>query len=245
MWRIAVFTDEPVLVSGLDSILAASGAFQSAFSCANTADLFAAMDREPPDLLLADLKPELSFGLLAELRKRAPMCRVVLWVHSISTEAAFQAMGFGVRGILRKTLPPDLLLKCLRKVLEGELWFEKALTESFLSIEKVHLTRREVQLVMLLSQGLRNKEIGGMLDISEKTVKVYLSKLFQKVGVKDRFELALFGLKNLVGTQTSVDSVSSMQLPRLRTLALDRPVAATSASTAASAASARVFISRA
>jgi DNA-binding CsgD family transcriptional regulator len=61
----------------------------------------------------------------------------------------------------------------------------------------VSLTKRESQLVSLLSQGLKNKEIASTLTISEGTVKVYLSRLFQKVGVKDRFELALYGLRNL------------------------------------------------
>ena len=106
-------------------------------------------------------------------------------------------MALGVRGILRKTLPSDLLIKCLQRVNEGEFWFEKALTDSFLSAKRIALTKREGQLVSLLSQGLKNKEIASMLLISEGTVKVYLSRLFQKVGVKDRFELALYGLKNL------------------------------------------------
>jgi DNA-binding CsgD family transcriptional regulator len=85
----------------------------------------------------------------------------------------------------------------LQRVNEGEFWFEKALTDSFLSAKRIALTKREGQLVSLLSQGLKNKEIASMLLISEGTVKVYLSRLFQKVGVKDRFELALYGLKNL------------------------------------------------
>jgi DNA-binding CsgD family transcriptional regulator len=106
-------------------------------------------------------------------------------------------MELGVRGVLRKTLGPELLIKCLGKVCEGELWFDKSLTASFLSAKMVALTKRESQLVALLSQGLKNKEIASTLQISEGTVKVYLSRLFQKVGVKDRFELALYGLKNL------------------------------------------------
>src|SRR5450756_515245 len=130
--------------------------------------------------------------------------RIVLWVNSISTELAFQAMGLGVRGILRKTLPTELQVKCLQKVQAGELWFEKALTDSFLCARRVALTQREGQLVSLLSQGLKNKEIATTLMISEGTVKVYLSRLFQKVGVKDRFELALFGLKNLTTGQLPV-----------------------------------------
>jgi DNA-binding NarL/FixJ family response regulator len=151
-------------------------------------------------------------------------CKIVLWVNSISTELAFQAMGLGVRGILRKTLPTDLQVKCLQKVQAGELWFEKALTDSFLCARRVALTQREGQLVSLLSQGLKNKEIATTLMISEGTVKVYLSRLFQKVGVKDRFELALFGLKNLTTGQLPEKSARvPSAMPGLRSLVLDRP----------------------
>ena len=59
------------------------------------------------------------------------------------------------------------------------------------------LTPRQGQLVALLTQGLKNKEIASKLNISEGTVKVYMSRMFQKLGVKDRLELALYGLKNL------------------------------------------------
>jgi DNA-binding CsgD family transcriptional regulator len=121
-----------------------------------------------------------------------------------------------------------LQVKCLQKVQAGELWFEKALTDSFLCARRVALTQREGQLVSLLSQGLKNKEIATTLMISEGTVKVYLSRLFQKVGVKDRFELALFGLKNLTTGQLPVGEkgqrLSASAMPGLRSLVLDRPL---------------------
>jgi DNA-binding CsgD family transcriptional regulator len=117
-------------------------------------------------------------------------------------------------------------VKCLQKVNAGELWFEKALTDSFLCARRVALTQREGQLVSLLSQGLKNKEIATMLTISEGTVKVYLSRLFQKVGVKDRFELALFGLKNLTTGQLPVGEKGQRlgpgAMPGLRSLVLER-----------------------
>lgn len=144
-----------------------------------------------------DLTASITFGALSGLQESASHAKIVLWVHSISTELALQAMSLGVRGILRKTLPTETLLRCLTRVVDGELWFEKALTDSIMSARRYSLTRREGQLVSLLSQGLKNKEIATALNISEGTVKVYLSRLFQKLGVKDRFELALYGLKNL------------------------------------------------
>ena len=89
------------------------------------------------------------------------------------------------------------------------------------------LTQREGQLVSLLSQGLKNKEIATTLMISEGTVKVYLSRLFQKVGVKDRFELALFGLKNLTtGQLPSTEKGArggASPMPGLRSLVLEKP----------------------
>jgi DNA-binding NarL/FixJ family response regulator len=120
-------------------------------------------------------------------------------VNLISVELACQAVGLGIRGILRKTLPPELQVKCLRQVQAGELWIEKALVDDFISARRVTLTPREGQLMTLLSQGLKNKEIAFQLRVSEGTVKVYLSRLYQKAGVKDRFELALVSLKNLSG----------------------------------------------
>ena len=79
----------------------------------------------------------------------------------------------------------------------GELWLEKALTDTFILGRTVKLSPREGDLVRLLAQGLKNKEIATVLSISEGTVKVYLSKLFVKTGAKDRLELALFGLRNM------------------------------------------------
>lgn len=197
MIRVLLFSDEPILARGLTAVLSNTDQFQLMSMCLGTAKLLEVLSGEKPDILLLDLTSDVTFSVLSELKKGAVDTKVVLWVHAISTELALQAMGLGVRGILRKTLPPDLLIKCLQRVHEGEFWFEKALTDSFLSAKRVSLTRREGQLVSLLAQGLKNKEIATMLLISEGTVKVYLSRLFQKVGVKDRFELALYGLKNL------------------------------------------------
>lgn len=171
------------------------------------------MSTHQPDILLVDLTAGVNFGVLSGLHEVASHAKIVLWVHAISTELALQAMSLGVRGILRKTLPVETLLRCMTRVNEGELWFEKALTDSIMSARRYSLTRREGQLVSLLSQGLKNKEIATALNISEGTVKVYLSRLFQKLGVKDRFELALYGLKNLTPGGGSTDASSDPRRP--------------------------------
>jgi DNA-binding NarL/FixJ family response regulator len=228
MTRILLYSDEPILAKGLESVLRQVENFELLPTCSTVAGVLEQIAQGSPDLVLMDLTPEITFGVLSELKHAMSSCKIVLWVNSISTELAFQAMGLGVRGILRKTLPTDLQVKCLQKVQIGELWFEKALTDSFLCARRVALTQREGQLVSLLSQGLKNKEIATTLMISEGTVKVYLSRLFQKVGVKDRFELALFGLKNLTTGQLPVAEKGQRSgahpLPGLRSLVLEKPV---------------------
>src|SRR5579863_5614482 len=194
MTRILLYSSEPILAQGFSSVLTGNSDLRLVGVSSSTENLAIALETEKPDILLLDLTSDVSFQLLRELKKRSDSCKMLLWVNTISTELAFQAMGLGVCGIVRKTLPAETLIECLRKVNQGELWFEKTLTDSMLSARKVSLTRREGQLVTLLSQGLKNKEIATVLCVSENTVKVYLSRLFQQVGVKGRFGLALYGL---------------------------------------------------
>jgi two-component system nitrate/nitrite response regulator NarL len=226
MTRVCLYSDQPVLARGLESVLTATGQFRlesSSFGIPKLAERFQA---DAPDILLLDLTPEVTLGVLSDIKRVVQESKLVLWVGAISTELAFQALGLGVRGILRKTLPAGMLVKCLQKVHKGELWFEKALTDSFLTAERVVLSRREGQLVTLLSCGLKNKEIGSTLHISESTVKVYFSRLFQKAGVKDRLELALFGLKNLSGGEGQLSerpSRANHAIHVLRSLVLQRP----------------------
>jgi DNA-binding NarL/FixJ family response regulator len=226
--RVLLYSDEPILAKGLESVLRQIEDFELLPTSNTLASLMEQITQGVPDLVLMDLTAEITFAVLSDMKHAMSRSRIVLWVNSISTELAFQAMGLGVRGILRKTLPTELQVKCLQKVQAGELWFEKALTDSFLCARRVALTQREGQLVSLLSQGLKNKEIATTLMISEGTVKVYLSRLFQKVGVKDRFELALFGLKNLTTGQLPVGEkgqrLGASAMPGLRSLVLDRPI---------------------
>ncbi|MGD0496801.1 MAG: response regulator transcription factor [Bryobacteraceae bacterium] len=227
MTRILLYSGEPILSKGLEAVLCQVDGFELLPACGTVSALAEEVTRVAPDIVLMDLTPEVTFAVLSDMKHALIHAKVVLWVNTISTELAFQSMGLGVRGILRKTLPADLLVKCLQKVQAGELWFEKALTDSFLCARRVSLTQREGQLVSLLSQGLKNKEIAATLMISEGTVKVYLSRLFQKVGVKDRFELALFGLKNLTSGQLPMaekgQRAGAPVIPGLRSLVLDRP----------------------
>ncbi len=211
MSTILFFSDQPVLARGLQEILHDEQELQFLDHCATTDRLLESLQASKPDLLILDLTSDFTLDFLTSVHRSAPASKIVLWVHFISTEMALQAMGLGVRGILNKTLTPELLISGLKKVDSGELWFEKSLTDSILTARRYSLTRREGQIVGLVAQGLKNKELGIALNISEGTVKVYLSRLFKKLGLKDRFELALFGLKNLTAGYSSQGTATPTQ----------------------------------
>ncbi len=195
MTRIVLYSGAHLLLRRLRKALRRDAAFQVLPACDTVAALVATAAAGPV-LVLADLAPEAISPVLAEMRDRAPLARTVLWAETISTETAMEVMKQGARGILRKTLPADLQVNCLRKVNSGELWFEKALAE-VMPAAQLDLDPRDARLISLLSEGLRNWEIAATLEIPEAGVQPMLQRLFHTLGVKDRFELALFGLKNL------------------------------------------------
>jgi DNA-binding CsgD family transcriptional regulator len=98
-------------------------------------------------------------------------------------------------------------------VAAGQPWLDKALASGVTRSRCIQLTPRESQLVGLVSDGLKNKEMAEHLGISEATVRVYMSSLFRKLGVKDRYELALYGLKNMAGTHTIQGDASLQTRP--------------------------------
>jgi DNA-binding NarL/FixJ family response regulator len=201
--RLLLYTDQPLLAHGLASLDLLQHGLVIERTCTTLAETRDAVRTVEPDILLMDLTKEVTLPALSEFRRMMTHASILLWAREISTELGFQAVGIGVRGVLPKTAGPEQVIECLLRVHEGELWFEKSLTDSILTAKRVVLTKREGQLVALLAQGLKNKEIATALDISEGTVKVYMSKLFQKIGVRGRFELALRGVNNLTTGQVT------------------------------------------
>jgi two-component system nitrate/nitrite response regulator NarL len=109
----------------------------------------------------------------------------------------------GARGILKKNLPVDSLVECLRSVGQGNVWIENSLPDPLANPERrsaPRLTPREKEIVHHVCGGLKNKEIATALAITAGTVKVHLMHIFEKTGVKDRFELAVHG-RRLLGSE--------------------------------------------
>ena|SRR5580658_393413 len=216
MVRVVVYSNQPILAMGLKSLIAGDPGLELNANCSSVAALKEHLANESPDLAVLDLTTEITPTVLDELQNLAPECKLILWANTIAGDFALQAMAIGVRGVLRKALPLEAHRQCLHRVYAGEFWFEKSLTDSFRASQRVPLSARESQLVSMVSRGLKNKEISRELGIAEGTVKVYLSRLFQKSGANDRFELALQGAKNL-----SMAGISTQDPVGLRSLAID------------------------
>jgi two-component system nitrate/nitrite response regulator NarL len=193
---LTVYTSEPLHSIALEVLFRPLEDISFLPVVSEVAKLLPQLAPDKPQVLLLAVDTGVDWGLLNQLRRECPDTKVVLWLHEITPELAYQAIECGVRGILRKSLAPEMIVKCVRKVHAGELWFEKALTQTFLSGRTVNVSKREGELITLVSQGLKNKEIATVMGITEGTVKVYLSRLFGKIGARDRFELALIGLRN-------------------------------------------------
>jgi len=182
-----------VLLGGFQEVLVSRG-FEVA-TCGASSLLLETNSALPPDLVLLDLTAGLTLGDLTDLNGRLPGCPVVLWAESMPLDMVLRALEFGVRGIVERSSSPEHLAESLRRVAGGEMQIGFAATrESMPPRRRVTLTPREREIVVLLRQGLRNKQIATEMGITEGTVKIYLFRLFHKLDVRNRFELARCGV---------------------------------------------------
>lgn len=196
MNTILVFTDEPLMEAGLRALISENSGFRLIGCHRRASDMIREAAQRAPGLLLCALGPDFDLSLAGSLRTAAPHAAVVVLYRELPPEIAHQAMELGVRGFVSSISAPEVLLECLRTAAQGTLWMDQPLSTALLDARPVSLSRRQTQLLSLVAQGLRNKEIASALGISEGTVKTYLSALCEKVGARDRIELVLCGLKN-------------------------------------------------
>jgi two-component system, NarL family, nitrate/nitrite response regulator NarL len=140
------------------------------------------------------------FQFISDVKSTWADCRPVLWINELAEVDCFRALQVGARGILKKTMPVDSVLECLRSVNSGNVWIEHSISEKSAGPERrLRLTPRERDIVLQVCGGLKNREIAEALTITPGTVKVHLMHIFEKTGVKDRFELAVHG-RRLLGS---------------------------------------------
>jgi two-component system nitrate/nitrite response regulator NarL len=202
--RISVFACEsqPIVLEGLAKVLSEREDFDYVGSAPAFGDTFAALRQSQPDIVLLDHSAGLKavFEFISDVKNVSVRCQPVLWVHDLADVDCFRALRCGARGILKKTLPVAALIECLRAVASGNVWIEGSPEQSLDGADRrstPRLTPREKQIVHQICEGQKNKEIAEALSITAGTVKVHLMHIFEKTGVKDRFELAIQGRKLL------------------------------------------------
>ena len=193
---------QPIVVEGLAKVLADQDEFAYAGSAPSLSDALGAARELHPDVMLVDHSAGLKmvFQFISDVRNTWAHCQPVLWVHDLAEIDCFRALQVGARGVLKKTLPVENILECLRSVSQGNIWIEGSVDQASTAFERrspPRLTPREREIVAQVCAGLKNKEIAQALAITAGTVKVHLMHIFEKTGVKDRFELAIHGRKLL------------------------------------------------
>ena len=203
-------TDEPVVAAGFRSLIEGSSNVILDPLSFDTENLGERLREAGPDVVLLTWNQDLSLTVLARLFGNPPQCPVILVARNPSPELAYQAKEAGLSGLLDSRSSRTAILSALERCGREDIAFDYPPDMELCPASSVRMSPRQGQLVRLLAQGMKNKEIATSLGLTEGTVKVYLSKLFKKAGVKDRLELALFGLKNMVsaGDTTATRSVA-------------------------------------
>jgi len=205
--RILVADDHAIFRDGLRKLLEGAEDVQIIGEACNGVECTKMLAKLKPDILLLDLRMPEKDGLavLEEVNFDTLGTRVIVLTAAEDDRDVVRAMRLGARGVVLKQSASDLLLKSIRKVADGEIWLDNRMTAEVIDAfkksaeagqrrEKPLLSDREKEIVQLVAQGFRNREIGEKLFISEQTVKNHLHNIFDKLGVSDRLELALYAI---------------------------------------------------
>jgi two-component system, NarL family, nitrate/nitrite response regulator NarL len=216
--RIVVADDHPIFRDGLCRLLALEPDFEVVAQAQDGRQVLDVLQQHEPDILLLDLKMPGLDGLatLQRLQNSKHKTRVIVLTASEDKNEFVQAMKLGTSGIVLKQSATDLLIKSIRKVNAGEIWLDSHTTAAVMrqfatgadetpagapaasgrERERSLLSQREREIVALVAQGFKNKEMAEKMFISEQTVKNHLHNIFDKLGVSDRLELALYAIHN-------------------------------------------------
>jgi DNA-binding NarL/FixJ family response regulator len=200
--RVSVCDTQPVTAEGVRTLLNGSPDMRFAEVADSLAQAQDLLQRAAPDVLMIDK----AFGMQAILEWLADLksgesnpTAIVIWGVSVSEAEALRFLQAGARGILRKTAGIPVVLACLRTVALGRSWMEDCVFRDSARSDRYprsELTAREQQVLELVEQGFKNKEIANDLGIRPGTVKIHLKHIFEKTGVRGRYGLALSGLKD-------------------------------------------------
>jgi len=211
--RVFACEAQPIVLEGLARVLGQDAEFEYLGATASLSDALDVVREQRPEVLLVDQSAGLKqIGqFVSDVKSTWPHCYPILWINELAEIDCFRALQSGARGILKKSAAIATMRTCLRAVSQGEVWIESSLSDMAVSAldrrPSPRLTPREKDIVHHVCGGLKNKEIAEALAITAGTVKVHLMHIFEKTGVKDRFELAVQG-RRLLGSERSPELVA-------------------------------------
>jgi len=201
--RLVLVDDHPIILHGLQRLFEHEADLEVVRTCTKINEAVDAVRAIAPDVLVLDLKMQDGHGLdvMRALAADGRVCPTVILTAAMQDTELADAMALGVAGIVLKESPPASLIECVRGVHRGERRIDvDTLTRAAerrpprpqTPGEKTPpLTPRETEIVRLVAQGLRNKELAQRLSITEGTVKIHLHNIYDKLGVDGRLELVL------------------------------------------------------
>jgi DNA-binding NarL/FixJ family response regulator len=204
--RILIVDDHAVVRAGLRMLIDQNPAMKVIGLAGNRSEALAIAASEQPNLIILDilLGDEDGLTILPELREVARNARVLVLTGLRGSESQRRAMLAGAMGVVLKDHAAEVLIKAIHKVHQGEVWLDRLMMGSVLDemtqtpeidpekAKIASLTDREREVIALIAEGLKNKEIGKRLFISETTVTHHLSSIFSKLEVSDRLELVIY-----------------------------------------------------
>ena len=197
---VVVCDTQPITAEGLKSLLASAGDLEFLASLNSLEAATQLVTTHPPDIIIVDK----GFGMRAvldwihDLRLTEADSGITVWGVSMTEAEALRLLQAGARGIVRKTAALEHILSCLRTVASGRSWMEDCVFRDSVRQERYprsELTPREHQVLEMVEQGFKNKEIALELGIRPGTVKIHMKHIFEKTGVRGRYGLAISGLK--------------------------------------------------
>jgi two-component system, NarL family, nitrate/nitrite response regulator NarL len=209
--RIVLADSQAIYRVGIRKIFALEDDLRVVAQADTLENLRAAIERYPTDVVL--LEGALLSGTanaIPELLRMAPEVKLIVQAVSADEGHTVELYRRGVRGIISRSISPDLLVRCVRRIAAGETWIDnqsvnwvieayRAQAAALVSPKsQPRLSPKEMAIITCITQGKRNKEIAFQLGTTEQVIKNYLRKIYDKLGVSDRLELALYCLHNKI-----------------------------------------------
>jgi len=223
--RIVLADSQAIYRVGIRKIFALEDDLRVVVQADSLENLRAALERYPSDVVL--LEGALlggSSNVVTDLLRVAPEAKLI--VQSVNSDEAqtVELYKKGVRGIISRSISPDLLVRCVRRIAAGETWIDnqsvnwvieayRAQAAALVSPKsQPRLSPKEMAIITCITQGKRNKEIAFQLGTTEQVIKNYLRKIYDKLGVSDRLELALYCLHNKIIHSESDEEAMAQKL---------------------------------